>query len=38
MIEPMPTEEMIKEYPEHKDLFHKPDFLVVRAIKRQKDE
>ena len=33
MVEPKPTEELLKKYPEHADLFHKPDFLVVRARK-----
>ncbi len=33
MIEPGPTEEILKEYPEQADLYHKPDFLLVRAVK-----
>lgn len=33
MIEPMPDEEMLKKHPEHEDLFHKPDFLLVKARK-----
>ena len=33
MIEPIPTEEMLKKYPDYKDLLHKPDFLIVRARK-----
>lgn len=32
-VEPIPTEQMLEKYPEHKDLLHKPDFLVVRAKK-----
>ena len=34
MIEPEPTEELLKEYPEQRDLFHKPDFLLIRACKK----
>ena len=34
MIEPLPDEELLKKYPDQKDLFHKPDFLVVKAKKR----
>ena len=26
MIEPLPTEKLLEEYPQYKDLFHKPDF------------
>lgn len=33
MIEPLPTEEMLKQYPNYKDLFHKPDFLLIRVKK-----
>lgn len=33
MIEPLPTEKLLKEYPEYKDLFHKPDFLLIKAKK-----
>lgn len=33
MIEPEPTEEILKKYPKYKDLFHKPDFLLVKARK-----
>lgn len=33
MIEPLPTEELLKQYPDYEDLFHKPDFLLVRARK-----
>lgn len=33
LIEPVPTEEMLKEYPEYDDLLHKPDFLLVRVSK-----
>ena len=29
----IPTEQMLEKYPEHKDLLHKPDFLVVRDRK-----
>lgn len=33
MIEPLPTNELIEQYPDYKDLFQKPDFLVIRAKK-----
>lgn len=33
MIEPLPTEELLAKYPDHRDLFHKPDFLIVKAKK-----
>lgn len=33
LMEPIPTPEMIKRYPDHEDLLHKPDFLVVRVRK-----
>ena len=33
IVEPFPSEKMLKEYPEHGDLLHKPDFLLVRARK-----
>lgn len=29
MIEPLPTEELLQKYPDHRDLFHKPDFLLL---------
>lgn len=31
IIEPEPTEELLEKYPEYYDLFHKPDFLLVKA-------
>lgn len=31
MIEPLPTDELLKKYPNYKDLFHKPDFLLIKA-------
>ena len=31
LIEPLPTEEILKKYPNYKDLFHKPDFLLVKV-------
>ena len=34
IIEPTPDQELLKKYPEHSDLFHRPDFLLVRASKR----
>ena len=33
MIEPIPNEELLKKYPEQRDLFHKPDFLLLRVKK-----
>lgn len=33
MIEPMPTEELLEQYPDYGDLFHKPDFLLMRVRK-----
>ncbi len=33
MVEPLPTEELLTKYPEHRDLFHKPDFLLINARK-----
>ncbi len=33
MIEPLPTDELLEKYPEYADLFHKPDFLLVKAKK-----
>ena len=33
MAEPYPTEELVKKYPEYYDLYHKPDFLFVKAVK-----
>ena len=33
MAEPYPTEEIVQKYPEYYDLYHKPDFLFVKAEK-----
>ncbi len=33
MIEPLPTDEILEKYPEYRDLFHKPDFLLLRVKK-----
>jgi len=33
LLEPVPTEEVMKSYPEYKKDIHKPDFLLVRAKK-----
>jgi len=33
MMEPLPTEELLEQYPDYKDLFHKPDFLLIKARK-----
>ena len=34
MIEPLPTNELLEKYPGYKDLFHKPDFLLIKATKK----
>ncbi len=34
MLEPLPDEELLKRHPEYCDLYHRPDFLVLRASKR----
>lgn len=31
LLEPVPDAEMARRYPRHRDLLHKPDFLLVRA-------
>lgn len=33
MIEPLPADELLEKYPDYKDLFHKPDFLLIKANK-----
>lgn len=33
MIEPLPTEELVEKYPDCADLFHKPDFLLIKTRK-----
>ena len=33
MIEPLPTDELLEKYPHYKDLFHKPDFLLIKVRK-----
>lgn len=33
LVEPVPTPEMAREYPDYADLLHKPDFLLVRVRK-----
>lgn len=33
MVEPLPTDELLEKYPDYKDLFHKPDFLLIKANK-----
>ena len=33
MIEPIPDEEILKKYPSHADLRHKPDFMLIRGRK-----
>ncbi len=32
MEEPYPTKELVEKYPEYYDLFHRPDFLFVKAL------
>ncbi|MCR5847745.1 MAG: class I SAM-dependent methyltransferase [Lachnospiraceae bacterium] len=34
MTEPLPDDALLEKYPEYYDLFHKPDFLLVRAAKK----
>ena len=34
LIEPVPTQDVVEKYPDHGDLLHKPDFLVVRVRRR----
>ena len=33
MLEPLPTDELLEKYTNYKDLFHKPDFLLIKAKK-----
>lgn len=33
MIEPLPSGEILEKYPEYNDLFHKPDFLLIKMRK-----
>lgn len=33
MMEPLPTTELLKSYPDYKDLLHKPDFLLLKVKK-----
>lgn len=33
LIEPLPTKEILMKYPDQADLFHKPDFLLVKVRK-----
>ena len=33
MIEPLPTDELLKKHPEYRDLLHKPDFLLLKVRK-----
>jgi len=35
MIEPVPTEVILEKHPDQRDLFHKPDFLLIRASKKE---
>jgi len=34
MVEPLPSEEIINKIPAYKYDYHKPDFLVVKTIKK----
>ena len=34
ILEPVPTPEILKVAPEYEDLRHKPDFLLVKAVKK----
>ena len=34
MIEPLPTAELLEKHPNYKDLFHKPDFLLIKTKKQ----
>lgn len=36
MIEPLPSSELLVHHAEYKDLYHKPDFLLIKAKKSQK--
>ncbi len=38
MIEPIPDDKILEKYPDQRDLFHKPDFLIVKAIKRKQSK
>ena len=33
IVEPYPTEELVRKYPDYYDLYHKPDFLFVKSVK-----
>lgn len=33
VVEPMPTDELLEKYPNYRDLFHKPDFLIIKVRK-----
>ena len=33
IIEPTPTPKLLEQYPMHEDLYHKPDFLLIKARK-----
>lgn len=33
LVEPLPSDELLQKYPDYYDLFHKPDFLLVKARK-----
>lgn len=33
LSEPIPTDELLQKYPEHRNLLHKPDFLLIKAKK-----
>ena len=33
LVEPVPSDELLQKYPEYGNLFHKPDFLLIKARK-----
>lgn len=34
MIKPLPDKDLLEKYPKYNDLFHRPDFLVVKVKNR----
>ena len=32
-VQPVPTKELVEKYPDYYDLYHRPDFLLVKARK-----
>ena len=33
LIEPVPTKKTLNDHPEYKDLLHRPDFLLIKAVR-----